>query len=435
MKKVLLAMALVLSVTFASAQSKAVSDARKAIDKAVAASLNPKKATKPATWISLAKAYISAYELPSKGIEPGFDQMLLKTILKDQQVLSSTQKTLPQGTFTVDTYVDKELYYNDFGQLVFLIVTKPIEENLLGKAQNALFKAAEVDPKGSKLKDIQALFEQIHNFNYEDAASYYNLGDYDKATAIFEECLGNYNNKVMRKVDTMVLYNTALLSSMSGDNAKAERYYKQCLEYGYYSDGNVFSNLAEIYRLNADTLSQKKTLEAGFEQFPQNQGILVGLINLYTTTKEDPKKLFDIIHSAQENEPNNGSLYYAEGNVYKELGNIEKAVELYNKSTEIQPDYVYGVLSVGVLYYEQAMDIAEKADSEFDQVKYDALVEEFNQNLENAIPPFEKAFSISDNLEIKRNAAEFLKFIYFRFRDKSPEYMAAYEKYNAFLAE
>jgi hypothetical protein len=100
MKKVLLAMALVLSVTFASAQSKAVADAQKAIDKAVEASLNPKKATRPATWITLAKAYISAYEVPSKGIEPGFDQMLLKTILKDQQVLSSAQKTLPQGTFT-----------------------------------------------------------------------------------------------------------------------------------------------------------------------------------------------------------------------------------------------------------------------------------------------------------------------------------------------
>ena len=47
------------------------------------------------------------------------------------------------------------------------------------------------------------------------------------------------------------------------------------------------SNLAEIYRLNADTLSQKRALEAGFEQFPDNQGILVGLINPYTSTKED----------------------------------------------------------------------------------------------------------------------------------------------------
>jgi len=81
------------------------------------------------------------------------------------------------------------------------------------------------------------------------------------------------------------------------------------------------------------------------------------------------------------------------------------------------------------------MDIAEKADSEFDQAKYDALVEEFNLSLEKAIPPFEKAFSITDNVEIKKNAAEFLKFIYFRFRDKSPEHMAAYEKYNAYLAE
>ena len=84
MKKILIATALILSVTMMSAQPKNAADAQKAVDKAVANSQDVKKGAKPATWISLAEAYINAYELPTKNLLINSSQMEIKLFLKDQ---------------------------------------------------------------------------------------------------------------------------------------------------------------------------------------------------------------------------------------------------------------------------------------------------------------------------------------------------------------
>jgi len=64
-----------------------------------------------------------------------------------------------------------------------------------------------------------------------------------------------------------------------------------------------------------------------------------------------------------------------------------------------------------------------------------ALIKEFEESLEAAIEPFEKSFVITDDPQIKQAIAEYLKNIYFRFRDKSEEYKASYEKYNNYLKQ
>ena len=68
-----------------------------------------------------------------------------------------------------------------------------------------------------------------------------------------------------------------------------------------------------------------------------------------------------------------------------------------------------------------------------DDNKYLKMVEELDQMLENAIAPFEKSFELIEDEEIKLVVVEYLKNIYFRLRTKSPEYEAAYEKYNAMM--
>ena len=55
--------------------------------------------------------------------------------------------------------------------------------------------------------------------------------------------------------------------------------------------------------------------------------------------------------------------------------------------------------------------------------------------LENAIEPFEKAFSITQDKDFQVACAEYLKNIFFRFRDKSEEYKAKYDKYNDFTSQ
>ena len=85
MKRILIALSLILSLTMVSAQPKNAADALKAVNKAEAAAADAKKAAKPATWVSLAKAYIDAYEQPSRNILTGTPQQEVKLFLKEQQ--------------------------------------------------------------------------------------------------------------------------------------------------------------------------------------------------------------------------------------------------------------------------------------------------------------------------------------------------------------
>jgi len=434
MKRILLALSLILSLTMVSAQPKTAADAQKAITKAQAAADDAKKATKPATWIALAKAYVDAYDQPTRNILTGTPQAEVKIFLKEQQIFSTTQKKGAEGVYTVDSYADKDLYYNENGILEFYLVTKPaVEGDLLGEAMKALDKAVATDQSGSKTKDVAEMMNNIHDKYANEALSEYLAGNFDKAAKLFKAAADCQANPVIGKTDSLNIYYAALVSNMAGEKDKAIEYYKKCLDMKYYQNGNTFSNLADIYRQNGDMDACKATLEQGFINFPENNGILIGLINLYMENNEEPSKLFDLLHTAQSLDPKNASLFSAEGNVYKKLGDVENAAKMYKKSAEVNPDYVFAPLSLGALYYDKAIELQTKASEELDDNKYFALVKEMDDTLEKAIEPFEESFSKTDDPELKMAIAEYLKNIYFRLREKNPEYEGLSKKYEAFL--
>lgn len=111
-----------------------------------------------------------------------------------------------------------------------------------------------------------------------------------------------------------------------------------------------------------DIEGAKACLNAAFQKYPASQSVLVALINLYIESDDDPQKILDLIHAAQANEPDNASLVYAEGNVYFNTGDLEKAIEYYKKSYEIDPTYVYGIYAVGNTYFEMAVDVQDEMD-------------------------------------------------------------------------
>lgn len=432
MKKILLFLALTLPV-LAVAQPKNSEEAKNAIEKALSDSKNEKKALKASTWVSLSDAYLNAYDVPTLNLLPNTPQTEVKLFLKGQQVISNETRKGTEGEYSVDVYADKDLYYNHDGILEFWVITKPVVENALQSSMDALLKANALETKDAKKKEYVVKAETIHQKFYNEALSCYLMGDTKDASYLFEETAKSANNKILNKVDSSSLYYTALMAGISGEKERAIEFYKKCIGIGFTSQGSVYSNLAEEYKQMGDTLSCKETLEKGFAENPESQGILVGLINYYITSGDEPVKLFDLLHAAQENEPTNASLYYVEGDVYKKLGNTEKAIEFFKKSTEIDPSYVFGTLNIGILYYEQAVDLQSAASEELDDTKYNKLMEQFEASLEKAIEPFEEAFNMTNDNELKIAVAEYLKNIYFRFRSKGPDYQASYEKYNKFI--
>ena len=431
MKRILIALAVLLSVQVADAQTKTPEAAKKAVESAEAAAANPKKAAKLATWTKLASAYMDAYSAPAGAAWLGASKQELQILMGNQKPISTENVVVAGDQLVKEVYADKEFYYNVNGQLAIINVTKPVVEDVLAKAAEAYKKAGELDVKGSKSKDIMAGLSNVASKYIDDGMNCYQFGDLAKASQLFEKAVNVSAIAPLSKVDTTALYNAAYTAWAGKDYERAKNFFEKCLAANYYYDGGeVFAKLGDVYTNLGDAKKGAETLEQGFVKFPQSQSILIGLINYYMTSGENTDRLFTLIDEAKKNEPNNASLYYVEGNIYKELKNVEKAVESYYKCAEINPEYEFGYIGAGILYYELAIELQEKASAELDDKKYNELVKEFENALLSALEPFEKAYNVSKDNQLKVSVAEYLKNIYYRFSSNGPEYEAGYKKYD-----
>ncbi|MBR2128976.1 MAG: tetratricopeptide repeat protein [Bacteroidales bacterium] len=431
MKRILIALAVLLSVQVADAQVKTPDAAKKAVESAEEAAKNEKKALKVGTWIKLAEAYVDAYSAPAGAAWLGATQQELMLVMGNDKPTGAEDVVVGGEPYRKEIYATKEYYYNQNGQLAIINVTKPVFEDPLANAVAAYAKAYEVDAKQSKVKDICAGLDNISKKYLDEGMTKYQLGDLKAASALFEKAAGAAATAPLSQTDTTALYNAGYTAWAVQDYERAKGFFEQCLKAGYYYDGGeVYAKLGEVYTKLGDAKKGAELLEEGFVKFPQSQSILIGLINYYIESGENADRLFVLIDGAKKNEPNNASLYYVEGNIYKELGNVEKAIEAYYKCSEINPAYEFGYIGAGILYYDQAVKLSEEASNEFDDKKYEALVAQFEQSLKNALEPFEKAYAVSKDNELKVNIAEYLKNIYYRFISNGPEYEAGYKKYD-----
>ena len=437
MKKFLIVLALLASVQVANAQVS-VGAAKKAVEAAVAASQNEKKAAKVATWMKLAQTYMDAYNAPAANVLQGTNLNELKLVMGSEKPVSEENVVLNGAQFLKQVYDNKNLYFNGNGQLEIIEVTKPVIENALPKALEAYKKAYEIDTKATKVKDIANGIKTISEKLTQEAYNAYSLGDIKKAESFFEAAVEASCQKPYEKIDTSSLYNAGFTSWSLGDYGKAKTLFDKCLDYGYFAEnGEVYAKLADCAaKLDTSKAGQelsKDYLEKGFTKFPGSQSLLIGLINYYVTSGENTGRLFELLNEAKKNEPNNASLYYVEGNIHSKLGEIEEAVKSYRQCSEIDPNYEYGYIGEGILRYNQAIELQDLAQNEMDDAKYTTLVQEFETVLKQGIEPFEKAYSVCKDEGVKSSIAEYLKNIYYRFREQGAEYQAGYDKYNGIL--
>lgn len=441
MKRILIALAMLAAVQVADAQVKSPDAAAKAVAKAETAANDAKKATKVATWINLGKAYMDAYNAPAGSAWVGATMQELSLLMGADKPQGEQHVELNGVPFVKVTYSNKDLYFDQNGSLQMIVVTKPVVEDALAKALEAYKKANEVDVKQSKSKDLQGALGDINRKFITDAYNAYQLGDLAGASKLFTKAAEAMSAAPLSQFDGTSLYNAGFTAWMIKDYQTAKQIFEECIanEF-YYEDGEVFAKLADVYTNLGDVAASVKVLEDGFTKFPQSQSILIGLINYYMSHNENTDRLFELITLAKQNEPNNASLPYVEGNIYVELRKADpenakayeaKAVEAYDSCAGIDPTYVYGYIGKGIMFYNIALELQEKAsDPALSWDAWEAINKEFTEYLKSAVEPFEKAYEISTDNALKVNIADFLKNIYYRFSTEGPEWEEGYRKYN-----
>ena len=206
MKRILIALAVLLSVQAADAQVKNAGAALKAVDKAQEATQNEKKAAKPATWLKLAAAYVDAYNAPSGSAWIGAQKQELQLLMGGEKPISTESVVLGGEPCTKDVYADKEFYFNQNGQLVLINVTRPVVENALEGALEAYQKAWAVDVKQSKAKEIKEGLANISRKFLDEGMNSYMFEDYAAASQKFEKAAEASAAAPLSQVDTTALY-------------------------------------------------------------------------------------------------------------------------------------------------------------------------------------------------------------------------------------
>lgn len=436
MKKIIFALALLASFQVANAQqAKDAEAAAKKVAAAKAATLNEKKAANMATWLKLGQTYVDAYNVVQGNGYIGAAEADLALLMAGVKPLSVETVEVQGQPMTVQHFETADYYFSG-GKVSSIVTTKPAVENPLGEAVKAFQKAHELDVKGKKTKEIAEFISNIHDKYSNDAVAAYQLQDYTKSSELFGEAAAVSEIAPFAQLDTNALYNAGLTAWIAGNTDRAKTYFLKCLDHKYYGDdGDVYARLSTLAEKEGDKELSVKYLEDGFVNYPKSQSILIGLINYYTTSGGSTDRLFELLDVAKANEPNNASLWYVEGNIRLKMDppQVEEAFAAYDHCGEINPDYEYGYIGKGVYLYNHAVEVQEKASFEMDDRKYEALVQEYDKTLKDAIIPFEKAYEVSKDKEIKLTIAEYIKNACFRFRD-DPEYQAKYEKFSEVVA-
>ncbi|MCQ2158762.1 MAG: hypothetical protein MJY43_02935 [Bacteroidales bacterium] len=438
MKRILIVISILCAMPVAmnAQQVKSIASAKSAAEKAQTAAENPKQNTKAQTWVKLGQTMIDAYLSPMGNGWIGATPKDLEIVMNGEQPTSVENVTLTDGIYTRQSYATSDYYFNQSGWLQMIIVTKPIFPDVLDRALGAFSKAGELDVKKAKSKDIINGLKTLNTKFTEEAYNAYSFGDIKTASACFEKAAIARETAPLSIIDTNAVFNAGFTAYVANDLDRAKAFLQRSVELGYYGEeGDAYVKLSEIVKNQGDTTQCQAYLEEAFQKFPQSQGVLIGLINFYMDGEGNASRLFELLDAAKENEPGNASLYYVEGNIHSELGEIEQAVASYEKCAEINPEYEYGFIGEGQMFYNLAVKIQEEANAEEDYKAWKALDAKFAETLKACIEPFEKSFVLTKNDEVRAVIAEYLKNATFRFRDESQEYADKYEIYDKYVKE
>ena len=432
MKRILIALAVLLTVQVADAQvTKTPAAAKKAVETAKAASENPKKEAKVVTWLKLADAYMDAYNAPTGSLFTNAPRIQLQQMPGYKPAASVEQVVIDGVPYKKESYEDKVLYFDPSDMLTMIVVTKPVCEDPLAGALAAYAKAAEVDVKGSKAKDIAAGIVRVGAKYFDEGMVQYTLGNNEAAADLIAKAADAVLTPPVSKVDTTYTYYAGYIYNQAGKYELAKKYFNKCLEAEYYAeDGNLFPALADVYMKLGDEEAGVAALKKGFELFPENANVLVGLINYYLPKEGGESDLLDLIAKAKQAMPDNASIYRVEGDIYKRLADYENAEASYKTAIAMTPDSPDAYIALGGYFIDRGNEYFNKGQETFDQKEYDALMVQYEEMCIASLEPLEKAYSIMPDSDFKKNIAATIKQVCFVLRNKDAKFMEKYEHYN-----
>jgi tetratricopeptide (TPR) repeat protein len=311
-------------------------------------------------------------------------------------------------TWEVKGQILQEMYKKDVSGIV--------DEPLLASYDSYL-KAIKLDSTSKFTKSIiiDLTFLQTDLSNY--AVTCYEKQKFDISLKCFEIYMAISQLPIMKKtagqevLDTAIIYNAGLAAFKAKNWEKSIEYFSTAGKNDY--NGPASYNFAyQAYLAKGDTLNSLNILKEGHERYPNDEPLLVEVINFYIS-KGRSDEAIKYIDLAISEKPENSTLYTAKGAMLEKMGDIEGAILLYKKSVELDSTQFTPYYNLSVIYYNRGVEVINAANllPPTETAKYDADIEKAKEHFRISLPFIESAYKIDST---ERAILESLKTVYYR---------------------
>ena len=250
-------------------------------------------------------------------------------------------------------------------------------------------------------KDIKRMMREYYNFDLIGyGAALFDEQKYNEALNVFNAFLAipdmplSENEIPKDSTYNMIEYYAGIAASQAEKPAEAIRHYTNLKDKDYETLA-VYQLLYEEYNKQKDTVNFVQTLKEGVEKFPAEPWFLQNLINFYIYSGQ-PETALSYLNTAIERDPTMAQYRFVEGGLHEALKDFDKAEAAYNKAIELDPNMAAAYDALGRLHYNAAIAILDAADKLIgDRKAFAAEQEKAKAEFEAALPFYSKAHELA----------------------------------------
>ena len=303
---------------------------------------------------------------------------------------------------------------------------KALEQDPMTKAIESYKKSLELDEKGRMANFFKLQAPGLQNACINKGVEGFQTKDYASALKYFELSLevGKFPG-LDEIIDTSLMFNAGIAAFNAEEYEKAIEHFGNSVKYGY-GDGNPYVLMKNSYMELGDTVGAIDALKKGMSEFPENNFIVIELVNYYLGANKAEEAL-QYIEIAKKKDPENPSLYFAEGNLLEKVNRKEDAFNAYTTATEKDPGYKDAYYNLGVMFFNNAVELNDKAQEITNADEYKKAKEEIDEEFKKAIPYLEKALELEPDNTTTMKTLQSL-YTWLNMEDKAAEMKSRYDK-------
>ena len=395
---------------------------KKKVEKSDADIQDPKKGAKATTWQKRGDLFQDVFNIGLEQTQEGMDTKMLTLFYKEP--ISKETENMEDGSL-------KEIYVYESMKYIFVngvlqewVRVNPIREDPLRVSIDAYKKALELDDKGKlEIKIKESLFE-VKALLKRQGVNYYYSEDYEGALGSFEDVLEiNELDLFAGEMDTVLVQYSGIISREIAEKTKNNDLYLKAI--GYYKEladadfggPNTYLQMKMDYMTIGDTVAAMDILKEAYDKYPDTVNIIANIADTYIQMKEIDEGIA-FMETVIEKNPTIPESYYWQGRMMinkEEVEFIDKAIESYNKASELDPSIYYVWYDLGYIYYLQGADFFDRSNEEQHEPTRNKLIELGKEKYQAAIPILEKAFTLNaENQSVKFETLDLLQRIYYK---------------------